>query len=49
MRLLGEPIARDAGAWQLGLGPNVVERELDLRLETLPGAWVVKVDGDLCA
>jgi len=44
MRLLGEPIARDAGAWQLGLGPNVIERELDLRLETLPGAWVVKVD-----
>jgi hypothetical protein len=44
LRHLGEPIARDAGDWQLGLGPAVIERDVDLRLETLPGAWLVKVD-----
>jgi len=44
LRLLGKPVAKDLGAWQLGLGPAVVDRELDQRLEILPGAWVVKVD-----
>jgi len=40
----GKPIARDAGAWQLGLGPDVVERSVDDTLDFLRGAWVVKVD-----
>jgi hypothetical protein len=40
----GKPIARDAGAWELGLGPDVVERNVDDNLDFLRGAWVVKVD-----
>jgi hypothetical protein len=44
LSLLGKPIARDAGAWELGLGPEVIERPVDDDLEFLRGAWVVKVD-----
>jgi hypothetical protein len=42
--VLGKPIARDADAWQLGLGPDVVERTIDDNLDFMRGAWVVKVD-----
>src|SRR5439155_20927621 len=41
---LGEPLAKDVGVWELGLGPTIVERDTDQRIESLPGAWVVKVD-----
>jgi len=44
LSVMGKPIARDADAWQLGLGPEVVERTLDDKLDYLRGAWVVKVD-----
>ena len=40
----GKPLARDAGAWQLGLGPDIVDRTIDDDLDYLRGAWVVKVD-----
>jgi hypothetical protein len=42
--LLGKPLARDAGAWQLGLGPSVAELAIDENIDFLRGAWVVKVD-----
>lgn len=44
LSLYGKPLAGDAGAWQLGLGPSVVERAVDDSIEFLRGAWVVKVD-----
>lgn len=44
LSLHGKPLAHDAGAWQLGLGPEVVERAVDDSIEFLRGAWVVKVD-----
>jgi len=44
LSLMGRPLAREAGAWRLGLGPDVVERSLDDNLDFLRGAWVVKVD-----
>jgi len=44
LSVMGKPIARDADSWQLGLGPEVVERTLDDKLDYLRGAWVVKVD-----
>src|SRR5581483_6227874 len=44
LSLYGKPLAQDAGAWQLGLGPSVVERAVDDSIEFLRGAWVVKVD-----
>jgi hypothetical protein len=44
LSLSGRQLARDADAWRLGLGPDVVERTIDDRLEFLRGAWVVKVD-----
>lgn len=44
LSLHGRPIADDAGTWELGLGPVVVERSVDDPLDTLPGAWCVKVD-----
>lgn len=40
----GKQLAREADAWQLGLGPDVVERTVDDNLDYLRGAWVVKVD-----
>jgi len=44
LSVLGKPLAHDAGAWELGLGPDVVERTVDDNLDFLRGAWVVKVD-----
>ena len=44
LSLLGKPLAGDAGAWELGLGPEVIERTIDDNLDFLRGAWVVKVD-----
>jgi len=44
LSLLGKPLARDAGSWELGLGPDVAERTLDDDVDFLRGAWVVKVD-----
>ncbi|HTE47918.1 MAG TPA: hypothetical protein VK636_21935 [Gemmatimonadaceae bacterium] len=44
LSLLGKPLARDAGSWRLGLGPDVVERSVDDNVDFLRGAWVVKVD-----
>src|SRR5437773_4805772 len=44
LSLAGRPLARDADAWRLGLGPEVVERGMDENLEFMRGAWVVKVD-----
>jgi len=43
----GRPIARDAGSWELGLGPAVYEKAVDDLLTNLPGAWSVKVDETL--
>ena len=43
----GQPLARDAGAWELGLGPVVSEKTVDDALSSLPGAWSVKVDESL--
>src|SRR3954471_10174706 len=42
LSLSGKPLAGDADAWRLGLGPDVVERTLDDNLDYLRGAWVVK-------
>src|SRR4026207_996413 len=42
LSLLGKPLARDADAWRLGLGPEVLERALDENVDFLCGAWVVK-------
>jgi hypothetical protein len=44
LSVLGKPLAHDAGSWELGLGPEVVERTVDDNLDFLRGAWVVKVD-----
>ena len=44
LSLYGKPLAHDAGSWELGLGPAVVERAVDDSIEFLRGAWVVKVD-----
>ncbi len=44
MSVLGKPLARDAGAWELGAGPSVAERSIDDNFDFLHGAWVVKVD-----
>src|SRR5581483_12071297 len=44
LSLSGKPLARDAGAWELGLGPDIVDRTIDDDLDYLRGAWVVKVD-----
>lgn len=44
LSLHGKPIAVNAGAWALGLGPEAVERPIDDPIDTLPGAWIVKVD-----
>ena len=44
LSLYGKPLAEEVGAWQLGLGPSVVERAVDDSIEFLRGAWVVKVD-----
>ncbi len=44
LSLLGKPLARDADAWRLGLGPEVVEHAIDENLDFMRGAWVVKVD-----
>jgi hypothetical protein len=43
----GRPLAQNAGSWELGLGPAIVERPLD-EFDCLPGAWMVKVD-ESCA
>jgi hypothetical protein len=40
----GKSLAKDADAWRLGLGPDVVEATMDENLDYLRGAWVVKVD-----
>jgi len=45
--LNGRPIARDAGSWELGLGPAVHEKTVDDAISSLPGAWSVKVDESL--
>ena len=42
--LAGKPLAKDADAWRLGLGPDVVEATMDDNPDFLRGAWVVKVD-----
>ena len=42
--LFGKQLAPDAGSWSLGLGPTVTEQTVDENLDSLPGAWVVKVD-----
>jgi hypothetical protein len=47
LSLHGQPIADDAGTWQLGLGPAVLERPVDDPIDALPGAWCVKVDESL--
>lgn len=44
LSLAGKPLALDADAWRLGMGPEVVERTIDGSLDFLRGAWVVKVD-----
>jgi hypothetical protein len=44
LSLSGKQLARDADAWRLGLGPDVVEHTIDCNLDFLRGAWVVKVD-----
>jgi hypothetical protein len=44
LSLHGKQIASNAGAWSLGLGPTAIERAIDDPIDTLPGAWVVKVD-----
>jgi len=44
LSLSGKQLARDADAWRLGLGPEVVSRALDDNVEFMRGAWVVKVD-----
>lgn len=47
LSLHGRPIADDAGSWELGLGPAVVEHAVDDPIDGLPGAWCVKVDESL--
>ena len=47
LSLNGRPIADDAGSWELGLGPVVLERSVDDPIDSLPGAWCVKVDESL--
>lgn len=47
LSLNGRPIADDAGSWELGLGPVVLERSVDDQIDSLPGAWCVKVDESL--
>lgn len=47
LSLHGRPIADDAGTWELGLGPAVLERPVDDPIDALPGAWCVKVDESL--
>lgn len=44
LSLHGRQLAPEAGNWLLGLGPTVLEQALDARIDTLPGAWMVKVD-----
>lgn len=44
LSLHGRPIADDAGTWELGLGPAVLEQPVDDPIDSLPGAWCVKVD-----
>ncbi|MDB4874807.1 MAG: hypothetical protein JWM41_1253 [Gemmatimonadetes bacterium] len=44
LSLMGKPLAHDAGAWLLGLGPTVASRTVDDNLDFLRGAWMVKVD-----
>ena len=44
LRHMGQSVTKALGAWQLGLGPTVVDRDIDQRVEALAGAWVVKVD-----
>ena len=44
LSLFGKQLARDAGSWELGLGPVVAERTMDDSFDFLRGAWVVKVD-----
>ena len=47
LSLHGRPIADDAGTWELGLGPVVLEHSIDDPIDALPGAWGVKVDESL--
>ena len=47
LSLNGRQLARDAGAWELGLGPAVCEKTLDEAITNLPGSWSVKVDESL--
>jgi len=47
LSLHGRRIANDAGTWELGLGPAVLERSVDDPIGSLPGAWCVKVDESL--
>ena len=44
LSLHGRSLARDAEAWRLGLGPSVIERDVDESPDFLRGAWIVKVD-----
>lgn len=47
LSLHGRAIADDAGTWELGLGPVVLERAVDDAIDSLPGAWCVKIDESL--
>jgi hypothetical protein len=47
LSLHGKQLAPDAGNRELGLGPAVLEQAIDEGLDTLPGAWMVKVDETL--
>jgi hypothetical protein len=44
LSVMGKPLAHDADAWRLGLGPTVSPANIDEDVEFLRGAWVVKVD-----
>jgi len=44
LSLNGRSLAHDAEAWRLGLGPTVIERDVDESPDFLRGAWTVKVD-----
>ena len=47
LSLHGKQLAPDAGNSALGLRPSVREQALDEGIDTLPGAWMVKVDETL--
>jgi hypothetical protein len=44
LALNGKHLAPEFGNWKLGLGPQAHDREIDKKIEYLPGAWSVRVD-----